>query len=47
MNKPYQRDEVEQRQDHEGAKRDLKQAESDSQHDAAAHQPKRGGGEEE
>jgi len=47
MNKPYQRDEVEQRQDHEGAKRDLKQSESDRLHDAAAKEPQRGGAEEE
>jgi len=47
MNKPYQRDEVEQRQDYEGAKRELKQAESDREHDAAAPEPQQGGDEEE
>jgi len=47
MNKPYQRDAIEQRQDHEGAKREFKQAESDRQHDDAEHQPERGGDEEE
>ena len=47
MNKPYQRDEAEQKQDFEGAKRDLKQSENDTQKDAAAQQRKESGGEEE
>ena len=47
MNKPYQRDEVEQKQDFEGAKRDLKQSENDTQKDAAAQQPKESGSDEE
>ena len=46
MNKPYQRDEAEQKQDFEGAKRDLKQSENDTQKDAAAQQPKESGGDE-
>lgn len=40
MNKPYQRDEAEQRQDFEGAKRELKQSEKETQKDPAAHKPK-------
>ena len=40
MNKPYQRDEAEQKQDFEGAKRDLKQSENDTQKDAAVQKPK-------
>ena len=47
MNKPYQRDEVEQKQDFEGAKRELKQSENDTQKDAAAQQPKKTGSDEE
>ena len=47
MNKPYQRDEAEQKQDFEGAKRDLKQSENDTQKDAAAQQPKKSDGDEE
>ena len=47
MNKPYQRDEAEQKQDFEGAKRDLKQSESDTQTDAAAQKPQKSESEEE
>ena len=47
MNKPYQRDEAEQKQDFEGAKRDLKQSENDTQKDAALQQPKKSDGDEE
>ena len=47
MNKPYQSDEAEQKQDFEGAKRDLKQGENNTQKDAAPQQPKKGDGDEE
>ena len=47
MNKPYQREEPEQKQDFEGAKRDLNQSENDTQKDAAAQQPKKSHGDEE
>ena len=47
MNKPYQRDEVEQKQDFEGAKRELKQTEHDAKEDDSAQQPSRGTDEEE
>ncbi|WP_187770747.1 hypothetical protein [Cognatilysobacter lacus] len=41
MNKLYQRDEVEHKQDFEGAKRDLKQQEHDTQRDAVTHKPEK------
>ena len=47
MNKPYQRDEAEQKQACEGAKRDLKHSENDTQKDAAPQQPKKSDGDEE
>ena len=47
MNKPYQRDEAEQKQDFEGAKRDLKQSENNTQKDAAPQPPKKSDGDEE
>ena len=47
MNKPYQRDEAEQKQNFEGAKRDLKQSENDTQKDAAPQQPKKSDDDEE
>ena len=47
MNKPYQRDEVEQKQDFEGAKRELKQSENDRLNDAAAQKPQESASEEE
>lgn len=47
MNKPYQRDEMTQKQDFEKAKRDHAQAESErKEHDASA-KPQRGADEEE
>ena len=47
MNEPYQRDEADQKQDFQGAKRDLKQSENDTQKDAAAQQPKKSDDDEE
>ena len=47
MNKPYQRDEADQKQDFQGAKRGLKQSENDTQKDAAAQQPKKSDDDEE
>ena len=47
MNKPYQRDEVEQKQDYEGEKRQLKQSEADVSHEAKTREPRSGGDEEE
>ena len=41
MNKPYQRDEVEQKQDFEGAKRELKQTEHNLQKDDSAQKSTR------
>ena len=40
MNKPYQRDEAEQKPGFEGAKRDMQQSDNDTQKDAAARKPK-------
>ena len=47
MNKPYQRDEVEQKQDYEGEKQQLKQSETDERLSAASQEPRSGGDEEE
>lgn len=47
MNKPYQRDEVEQKQDYEGAKRELKQNENERLDSDKAQSPEKSGGEEE
>lgn len=46
MNKPYQRDEVEQRQDYQGEKRELQRAEADEKREAAARRSKAGDEEE-
>ena len=40
MNKPYQRDEAEQKPGFEGAKRDMQQGDNDTQKDAAARKPR-------
>jgi hypothetical protein len=47
MNKPYQRDEVEQKQDYEGEKQRLKQSEADERQGAPTPESRPGGDDQE